>query len=275
MLTTREIELAANEVRGAFSIRSVPVDPIAIANAESIVLLPGDYDNCFDGRIEFRGNGPTGRFYLLYAQEQPGLRPYSRVRFSLAHELGHYYLPEHREYLLTGHRHGSKAGFVSEKPMEREADIFAAHLLMPTDFFSEHVARMSGRVCNLRNLSNLADVVFKTSLISTVIRYVQLDFEPCAAVVSRNSAVLYSVCSESFRIRGLGYMPKGSRLPSSSVTTKAVGASEVGRTPEFGAAISSGEWYSSRRAQELWEECRILGETGLVITLLATYNPNF
>lgn len=272
MLTTREIELATNEIRGAFSITSVPIDPFAIAKAESIVLLPGEYDNCFDGRIEFRGGGSTGRFYLLYAQEQPGLRPFSRVRFSIAHELGHYYLPEHREYLLSGHRHGSKAGFVSEKPMEREADLFAANLLMPSDCFSEHVARMSGNVCNLRNISNLAEVVFKTSLISTVIRYVQLDFEPCAAVVSRNDAILYSVCSESLRLRGLGYLPKGSRLPSSSVTKKAVGASEAGKKPEFGAAISSSDWYACRRSQELWEECRILGETGLIITLLAVYD---
>src|SRR4051812_9187301 len=113
-MTVEAIERCANDVLAAHEIRSLPVDPFYIAQQEKIALLPGDYDGCFDGRIEFRGRGAGGRFILYYAQPQAGSRPAGRVRFSVAHELAHFYLPQHRAYLLSGVWHGSHAGFVSE-----------------------------------------------------------------------------------------------------------------------------------------------------------------
>lgn len=271
-MTEPEIEGAAQDVLEAFGCRSSPIDPFAIAKGEGIQLLPGEYDGCFDGRIEYRKDAGVGRFYLMYAEEKSGIRPLGRVRFSVSHELGHFYLPEHRSYLMSGHRHGSQAGFVSENPLEREADLFAVNLLMPKSLFYQQVKMKSGNVCNIDDLSKLADSVFKTSLVSTTIRYVQLDFEPCCAVVSKDGRALYSVCSEDMRSLGLGWVGKGARLPITSVTAKALTAKEEGRKAEFGAAVSSEVWYSRRRPQDLWEECRILGNTGLVLTLLAIYD---
>ena len=56
-----------------------------------------------------------------------------RKRFAIAHELGHYFIDEHSialaQNLSAGHC--SQTGFVSEIAVEREADLFAASLLMP------------------------------------------------------------------------------------------------------------------------------------------------
>jgi len=51
-----------------------------------------------------------------------------RRRFSVAHEIGHHML--HRERMRTGHADAEIDGTATD-PMEREADRFAAELLMP------------------------------------------------------------------------------------------------------------------------------------------------
>ena len=52
--------------------------------------------------------------------------------FSVAHELGHYFLPGHIDAVLAdGDVHESRAGFASGDRYEMEADHFAATLLMP------------------------------------------------------------------------------------------------------------------------------------------------
>lgn len=59
-------------------------------------------------------------------------------RFTLAHELGHYFIDQHRRGLEEGkvRSHGSVVEFESELPIEQEADTFAASLLMPRERFS-------------------------------------------------------------------------------------------------------------------------------------------
>ena len=56
-----------------------------------------------------------------------------RRRFTGAHEFGHYSIPTHREGIRSGRLvHRSETGFRSIERIEREADIFAAHFLIPT-----------------------------------------------------------------------------------------------------------------------------------------------
>ena len=56
-----------------------------------------------------------------------------RQRFTIAHELGHYFLDGHIDHVLPNDGvHASHAGFSSSDPYEQEADNFAAGLLMPS-----------------------------------------------------------------------------------------------------------------------------------------------
>jgi Zn-dependent peptidase ImmA (M78 family) len=127
----------------------------------------------------------------------------SEIRFSIAHELGHFYLPHHREVLLSGKWHSSHCDFVSDKSLEREADTFAASLLMPHDLFVDEVSSRGGGFCTLKDLTELANNTFNTSITSTALRYAHLNFEPCCVVLSRSQEVLYSVRSEDMRDMGL------------------------------------------------------------------------
>ncbi len=266
-MTETEIEKAAEEVLLAHDMGSVPIDPFEIARLEGIKLLPGSYDGCFDGRIEYRGSRERGGFYLFYAEAEPAHRPEGRVRFSVAHELAHFYLPHHREYLLSGVWHGSRAGFVSDKPLEREADQFAASLLLPRRPFIERVEQKNFS-CTLPELVRFADELFKTSVLSTVIRYVQLDVESCCVVVSRQGRVAFSLRSEEMRRQGLGWIDRDSPVPASSITGRVLKGASGSKRPVHEGAVDADVWFDAGRVASLWEEVMILGQTGLTLTFL-------
>ena len=78
-------------------------------------------------------------FGILYATHIPSE---GFQRFSIAHELGHYFLDGHIDHILPKDGvHTSHAGFVSADPYELEADQFAAGLLMPSIPFKRALAR--------------------------------------------------------------------------------------------------------------------------------------
>lgn len=79
-------ETEAEEVLRNLGLWKLPVDPITIARIEEIELLPDSYGDGFDGRIRFIKE--IGSFAISFRQEGPG-RSSGRVRFTLAHELGH------------------------------------------------------------------------------------------------------------------------------------------------------------------------------------------
>src|SRR5213592_4531651 len=92
-----DIEAEAKKHLIALDMWRLPVDPFAIAKEEGIELAPGQYGAKFDARIKFVRSAKT--FILFYKEACKALTE-GRVRFSIGHELGHYYLPHHRDYLL-------------------------------------------------------------------------------------------------------------------------------------------------------------------------------
>lgn len=264
-LTAEQVEVIeglSQEVLTNLDLHRLPVDPLAIAAKEGIRLAPGSYDGCFDGRIEYHSR--AGKFILYYADETP-FRNEGRVRFSVAHELGHYYIAEHREYLLSGVWHGSHADFVSDNRLEREADCFAASLLMPSELFRQTVRNLGRLGCNLQDLANLADR-FRTSLTSTAIRYCQHNFEATSVILSRKGRVCYHVPSEDMRRLGFGFVPYGTPVPRTSKTGTLLARPSPGRDIVEGK-VDAEVWFDGRWGA-FWEEAMSLGSTGLLLTYL-------
>jgi hypothetical protein len=264
----QRIEEIASNVLVDLGAYRLPVDPKSIARQEEILLAPGSYSDCFDGRIEYRRLIKT--FIIFYAKEKPG-RTEGRVNFSLGHELGHFYLKEHRDYLCSGIWHGSHSGFISDNRLEREADWFAAALLMPATLFQRRVGRFRQSVCTLRDLKTLAEEM-KVSLTSAAIRYCECDIEASSVVLSRAGRVIYHVPSWEMVRSGFGRLPRGMRIPAQSVTGRllsdAQGASEI-----VEEEVYAGVWYE-RRWGKLWEEAMNLGGTGLKLTYLVREASN-
>jgi Zn-dependent peptidase ImmA (M78 family) len=66
----------------------------------------------------------------------PTLKVLGFRRFTIAHELGHYFIEGHVDAIFSeGSVHESRAGFISSSNFELEADHFAARLLMHNALF--------------------------------------------------------------------------------------------------------------------------------------------
>ena len=168
----QEIVDLAEEVAGNL----LPVDPIAILQAEdSISFRRGQFGQAYDGLIEWRDR----RFWVYSNLSRVGPQGSARERFTIGHELGHYFIDEHRNALIKGAgRHLSFNEFQSDELAEHEADLFASHLLMPTRAFTTAISKIPQGIPDILNLKQR----FETSITSTALRYVSLADFFCVVV---------------------------------------------------------------------------------------------
>lgn len=157
-------DLAAVSILRRYWDRTLPVKPEAIAAALGVSVVPRGgprepgYE--FSGYFEMRGKTPIIEFNMM--------DPTVRRRFTVAHELGHYTL---------GHRNAprdspSNFGASIGDPLEREANQFAAELLMPADTLRTLVN--SGRMESVDQLAR----VFLVSKVAMGYRLTNLGLEP-------------------------------------------------------------------------------------------------
>lgn len=180
----------------AFLIRRLgisiaPIDPVEIAVTEHrhLRLCYGDYGAAFDGRLEYH---PSRRrfvcFYNTKYDRQGHVGHAPRTRFSLAHELGHYFIEDHHEYLRSGGKsHASRSEFVASTPVEQQADCFAAHLLMP-DALVKPVVNQEDLSIEL--ISTVAST-FRTSFVCAALRSAEVSHFCGAIVAIRNNQVVW------------------------------------------------------------------------------------
>ena len=218
-----------------------PIDPAVLARHEGQLRLIGDdFREVFDGMLEYHCS--RRRFLLFYNTKYDGDagQHHPRTRFSLAHELGHFYIDRHRMYLMTGGSpHGSRGEFTTDKAIEREADAFAAALLMPRPLFRRMVNRQP---LNLAHVERFAEL-FQTSLVSTTIRSVQLSDFPCAVVSLRAGQLCWGFLSASLREGGCYAVHKGALRSSTALEAWRAFASGSGiRTSSF---ASSRSWFQT------------------------------
>ena len=251
----------------------VPVNPFDIAKDEGIELAPGTYGDGFDARIEYL---PAVKRFVIYYRLPGAGRPEGRVRFSIAHELGHFYIPEHRQRLLRGDVHNSQSDFRSQDPHEQEADEFAANFLMPKELFHQEVRRFRQRICTLAEICQMADQRFHTSVTSTARRYCQCDIEACSIAVSENGVIRWAMYSEDMQARNMKYIPFGHAVPATSKTARLWNEfRQNGVTDPVEGAVDAEVWFERPYYRKrLWEEAMVLGNTGFVLTYLTLEDPD-
>lgn len=119
------------QIAEAYEFRAPPVDPFRLLKAEQKLIhaVGEDFGDAFDGRIRYVGN----RFLLCFNTKYNSWRHsgthHSRVLFSIAHELGHYFLDRHRKCLVTNRRpHDSFSEFTAHSL--GGADIHARRIMV-------------------------------------------------------------------------------------------------------------------------------------------------
>jgi len=212
----------------------------------------------------------VGQAYaIVYAThiERPGFQ-----RFSIGHELGHYLLPGHVEAVLDKNGvHESFAGFRSDNPYEKEADSFAAGLLMPSNLFSVAVANTEPGLEAIEDLSSLCI----TSLPATSIRYVEFADYPVAVVVSTVHSIDFTAMSDTFKsLHNLEWLRKGQPVPRSSHTygfnQNKKQVLEADRTEGISSIHT---WFGAGPGWDLIEEIIGLGTYGKTLTVLRPVIP--
>ncbi|AMV17408.1 hypothetical protein VT03_05920 [Planctomyces sp. SH-PL14] len=192
-----------------------PINPLAIAQTESDILkfAGGDLGSRYDGKLEYVKS--RGLFLLYYNTKYDiGLtegQHHPRTLFSVSHELGHFFIDHHHQCLRRGVKpHRSKNEFRSHRQIEREADAFAASLMMPTVFARPMVNESP------LSMDRIGDIAghFGASLVSAAIRSVRLSDYPCALAGIRNGRVAWMFPSES--LVNAGIYPKRGGIPENA-----------------------------------------------------------
>lgn len=241
-------------------ITSLPVNPFAIAASRDI-LVEGKHENTegVSGMLLRHGND----FCIVYATHipSPGFQ-----RFSVAHELGHYFLPGHVDQVLKDGFHVSRAGFVTADPYELEADHFAAGLLMPSAPFRK---AMDAHDPGLDALSAIADRC-ETSLTATAIRYAELTDSAVAVIMSTGGVIDYCFLSEAMKsLPKRDWLRKGSPLPEGTATSRLAGElARVLACDRIADDIDVRDWLGGIRSVAVSEESVGLGHYGKILTIL-------
>ncbi len=128
--------LQAEQVIRDRRISTFPVEPITIAHELDIEVVAQPANAQGVSGMLMRVGNSYGIAHATHL-DNPGFE-----RFSVAHELGHYFLPGHVDAVFDSRGiHESHAGFGSADRYELEADHFAAALLMPRQMFSAALRR--------------------------------------------------------------------------------------------------------------------------------------
>jgi hypothetical protein len=232
-------EARASEVIAKKNISVLPVDPFAIAASEQIpcekisTVSPG-----ISGCLLKSGD----QFGIFYSDSFPND---GFMRFTVAHELGHYFLDGHYEYVFADGsvRHESDSGFMSEDRYEREADAFAAALLMPETLFNTAAARITPGLLAVETLAAQCG----TSLTATAIRYAVVSEDPIAVVCSKDNRVQFAFMSDLLRQRrNLTWLKKNSGIPDGTATHR------FNRDPKN---IAQSKRVNSTSPMDAWFDC--------------------
>lgn len=188
--------------------------------------------------------------------------------FTVAHELGHYFIDDHPSAVLSGGKHVSRAGFISKDQYEQEADAFATEFLMPWKLIEPII---SANVGGFRTIQAIAETC-ESSVVAAAIRYTQVTRECVAVVVSYGGAIEFMTASTSFKeLEGLNWLRRRDSLPPNVPSARFctrfdwIGACEVA---EEGSRLA--QWFPGIADRDVEEDIVGLGTYERLLTILVT-----
>jgi hypothetical protein len=184
----------------------------------------------------------AGRFHIYCNLARVGREGSGRARFTLGHELGHFFIDEHRNALASGRvlAHPSKCEYESGLEVEMEADTFASNLLMPQARFLNRAK--AGKV-GLPTILDLA-TYFDASVTSVAVRYVKADIVPCALVKwARDGFQWKWLSTETWRANFRKTVESIEKLPEDCPTRRALRGEAMPPEGFFGAGTTAAAWF--------------------------------
>lgn len=262
----KEIASLAEAVIQSYGAQGL-VDPETVIRAIGVTPNFGRYADAFDGMLEYL----AGRFHIYCNLDRVEKEDSTRARFTLGHELGHFYIDDHRNALASGAApsHSSFSEFESKLLVEQEADHFAVNLLMPEPLFRK---RAKGSNPGLSAILELAKS-FKTSVSSTAIRYASLGISPCVVVKWNSNKVAWKWIGDDLWNAGFRKIIDDKlKVIDGSATAKAFSVARIPPKGYFESATTCAYWFPNVnlggwKDELLVEHAKPLGRFG-VITIL-------
>jgi hypothetical protein len=187
-----------------------------------------------------------------------GIRSEGRKLFTIAHEIGHFVLPGHED-AICGPKDIENWG-ATGSGREKQADQFAAELLVPSLVFKSFVARSKPSLATIEEIAT--DTL--ASLSASGWRYCDLTSERCAIVWSSSGRVVWAKRSDEF----LFGIPKGKWIEKGTYAQDCFQNETVPSEPK---PVPAELWLRPNNLQGgaiIWEESRLLPNFNSVITLL-------
>lgn len=170
------------------NINSVPIDAIGIANKLGIRCIEKDLEDEADGSLVREGNKSLMVINSRITND-------ARKNFTIAHELGHYYIKHHNEDQYTCSSSDMQLFDISNKEIEAEANCFAAELLMPEKLI---LSELKFKDFNYETIEYISSK-FKVSREAAAIKIIEKSVEKDAVVITRNGGILWSKSSRYFK----------------------------------------------------------------------------
>ena len=257
--------LAAEQVVKDHAISALPVDPISLACKLGIeIVAKPPSASGVSGMLIRHGNA----FVIAYATH---IKSIGFQNFSIAHELGHYFLAGHIDAVLADDDiHESCAGFSSGDRYEMEADHFAAALLMPRTLFMSAMQVAGEGLTAIKQLASLC----RTSLTATAIQYARCTPDSLAIVLSSGNSIDYCFMSTSLQdLEGLTWIRKGELLSNGTATFAFNQSPErIRHSDRIEETCNLQAWFGGEYSLSATEQIIGLGSYGKTLTVL--YGPD-
>lgn len=182
-----------------------PIDVQKVAKALKISIEEKDGGNRYEGCL-LRYNDVCG--IML----NKSIKSETRKRFTLAHEIGHAEIPTHTRMLYQCSKRDIDFSF-KQREQEKEANAFAASLLMPEDFITETI---NNNALSLDSIKKIAKQC-QTSFISSAIKYIKYCPEPALIILSEENKVKFYCLTEELHAKKIFYLAPDNPLIKGSV----------------------------------------------------------
>lgn len=217
-----------------------------------------------DGRIVYGKNIST--IYINSEIQYDG-----RMRFALAHELGHLLM--HKGSLIHDDTNSNLSWFnEAEKQLKKgkqefEANQFASEYLMPSDLFSDQARKKIFGPDLIRSLSES----FGSSLTSVAFKAFDVDIYPVAMFHIFRGKVKYWKRSKDFR----GFLKNSTKLPppENSVAVEYIEANyrPIYKQNELAQPIDKSTWCELREGEqdsEFYEYCIVTQSQESILSII-------
>lgn len=256
----KKIEFLADFVSCDF-LEGNAVNLHGIADYEELPIHYDNYEDTFDGMLVFHDS----QFHVHINLDRGNRFNSRRGRFTLAHELGHYLIDEHRIALKYGliNPHQSRIHLSANDVIEFEADYFASCLLMPGRLFKSSCASRPFSFELIDELSN----IFHVSLMATILRFVDIGSREIMVVVSKEGIVKWFSKSADFFKMPFRFKV-GKPLPPASLTISHGNTVNGDFRSDIGEVDTDTWFYNTYHIDYLFEQYHYSSMNDYTITLL-------